>query len=125
MPDETLGRVPLQELVGKQLGDYSLKRILVALDGTPMAELALPIAKYLAGIAHAQIDLLRARRHWLDRRCDRCCLLSLRLLDHRHDLTNRLLQRSDASFEVRLCRLGRSGRRWCGGWPLGGRWRRW
>ena len=28
MTEETLGRVPLQELVGKQLGDYSLKRIL-------------------------------------------------------------------------------------------------
>ena len=28
MADEPLGRVPLQELVGRQLGDYSLKRIL-------------------------------------------------------------------------------------------------
>ena len=28
MTDEALGRVPLQELVGKQLGDYSLKRVL-------------------------------------------------------------------------------------------------
>ena len=42
------------------LATYSLKRILVPLDGSELAELSLPVARYLARQTGAQIDLLRS-----------------------------------------------------------------
>jgi nucleotide-binding universal stress UspA family protein len=42
------------------LTTYSLKRILVPLDGSELAELSLPIARYLASVTGAEIDLVRA-----------------------------------------------------------------
>jgi nucleotide-binding universal stress UspA family protein len=42
------------------LATYSLKRILVPLDGDEAAELSLPVARYLARQTGAQIDLLRS-----------------------------------------------------------------
>lgn len=42
------------------LATYNLTNILVPLDGSEMAEMALPIAKHLARICKAQIDLVRA-----------------------------------------------------------------
>jgi nucleotide-binding universal stress UspA family protein len=46
--------------VNIDLTGYALRRILVPLDGTELAELSLPIAKHLAAKSGAQIDLLRA-----------------------------------------------------------------
>ncbi len=42
-----------------ELASYSLKRILVPLDGSELAEMSLPIAKYVAKLSGAQIVLLR------------------------------------------------------------------
>ena len=42
------------------LETYSLKRILVPLDGSDLAELSLPIARYLARLSGAEVDLLRS-----------------------------------------------------------------
>ena len=42
------------------LQTYALKRILVPLDGSDLAELSLPIAKYLARKTGAEVDLMRA-----------------------------------------------------------------
>lgn len=42
------------------LTTYALKRILLPLDGNEMAETSLPVAKYLAGLTGASIDLIRS-----------------------------------------------------------------
>ena len=45
--------------VDVELAPYTLKRILVPLDGSEMAEQALPIAEWIAGLFDAEIDLIR------------------------------------------------------------------
>lgn len=42
------------------LGSYDLTHILVPLDGSDFSEMSLPIARYLAKICNAQVDLIRA-----------------------------------------------------------------
>jgi nucleotide-binding universal stress UspA family protein len=42
------------------LASFSLKRILVPLDGSPMAEMSLPLAKYLARLTGAEIELFQS-----------------------------------------------------------------
>ena len=46
--------------VNVELAPYSLKRILVPLDGSALAEQALPIAAWIARIMNAEIDLVRS-----------------------------------------------------------------
>ena len=45
--------------VNKELEPYSLRRILVPLDGTPLAEEALPVATWIAQANGAEFDLVR------------------------------------------------------------------
>ena len=42
------------------LSHYSLKRMLVPLDGSDMSEMSLPIARHLASLTGAQVDLIRS-----------------------------------------------------------------
>jgi len=46
--------------VAVELAPYRLNRILVPLDGTELAEQALPLATWIAGLCDAEIDLVRA-----------------------------------------------------------------
>jgi nucleotide-binding universal stress UspA family protein len=42
------------------LAHFSLKRIMVPLDGSPMSELSLPLAKYLARLTGAELELFQS-----------------------------------------------------------------
>jgi nucleotide-binding universal stress UspA family protein len=46
--------------VDVELAPYALKRILVPLDGGPLAEQALPVAAWVARVMGAEIDLIRS-----------------------------------------------------------------
>lgn len=42
------------------LSNYALRRMLIPLDGSELAEMSLPIARYLAGLTGAEVDLIRS-----------------------------------------------------------------
>lgn len=58
--DASCPRLVVGPNVDIDLSSYALKRILVPLDGSDTAELSLPIARHLAGLTGAEIDLIRS-----------------------------------------------------------------
>jgi nucleotide-binding universal stress UspA family protein len=58
--DASCPRLVVGPNVEIDLEHYSLKRLLVPLDGSDLAEASLPIARYIAGLTGAEVELLRA-----------------------------------------------------------------
>jgi nucleotide-binding universal stress UspA family protein len=57
--DENCPTLVIGPNVREELKPYVLKRILVPVDGSPLAEEALPLAGWIAGRVNAEIDLVR------------------------------------------------------------------
>jgi nucleotide-binding universal stress UspA family protein len=58
--DAPCPRLVIGPNVSIDLEHYDLRRILVPLDGTELSEMCLPIAKHIAQITNASVDLLRS-----------------------------------------------------------------
>lgn len=58
--DASCPRLVVGPNVDIDMANYSLGRILVPIDGSELAELSLPIARHLAGVTGASVDLLQS-----------------------------------------------------------------